>query len=127
MSAVLVVDDDPVLLRFIEMTLTRSGVKAIAAQSAEEAIRIFRQRHKEIRLLLTDIVMPHATGIELSEAVAALNPKTKIVFMTGYMTDHLEQFGPALHGHEILGKPFTPAELLGLVNKVLHTASAVGR
>ena len=124
MSAVLVVDDDPDLLQFIAMTLTRGGVKAIAAQSGEEAIRIFRRKHGQIQLLLTDIVMPQTTGIQLAASIAALDPKLRVMFMTGYKTDHLEQFGPALHGHEILGKPFTPAELLHAVNRALKTTTA---
>ena len=92
MKAVLVVDDDPELLRFIAMTLMRGGVKAIEAQSGQEALRIFRKRHKEIRLLLTDVMMPHTTGIELSTAIAALEPALRVIFMTGYMREHREQF-----------------------------------
>lgn len=126
MNAVLVVDDDPDVLQFISTTLTRGGVKAIAAHSGEDAIRIFRRRHSEIRLLLTDIAMPQITGIQLSAAIAALDPKLRVVFMTGYKTDHVEQFGPALQGHEILGKPFTPAELLQVVGKALdRTATSI--
>lgn len=121
MKFVLVVDDDPEVLQYTATTLTRGGVKAIGAHSGEEAMRIFRSRQREIRLLLTDIVMPHTTGIQLAEAIAALDPKLEIIFMTGYMTDHLEQFGSALKGHPILGKPFTPKELLQVVGKSLHT------
>ena len=126
MKAVLVVDDDPELLRFIAMTLTRGGVKAIEAQSGPEALRIFHKRHKEIKLLLTDVVMPHTTGIELSSAIAALDPGLRVIFMTGYMRDHRQQFGSALQGHEILAKPFTPAELLKVVGKALEPAAVVG-
>ena len=126
MSAVLVVDDDPELLQFIAMTLMRGGVQAIPAQSGEEALRIFRRRRKDIRLLLTDIVMPQTTGIELSAAILALESDLRVVFMTGYKTDHLEQFGAALDGQTILGKPFTPAELLQVVKKAMKPATAVG-
>jgi len=116
---VLVVDDDPELLQYIANTLTRGGVPAIGANSGIEALSIFQQRKREIRLLLTDIVMPQTTGMELAAAIATLDPKLPVIFMTGYKTDHLEQFGQALEGHAVLGKPFTPAELLSIVKDAL--------
>ena len=123
MKSVLVVDDDPEVLQFTASTLTRGGVKAIRAHSGEEALSIFRERHREIRLLLTDIVMPKISGIELAEAIKAIDPKLKVIFMTGYLHDHLEQFGEAMKSHKILTKPFTPAELLSAVNNGLHGAA----
>ena len=48
-----------------------------------------------------------------------LDAELPIVFMTGYLSDHLEQFGDALQGRKILGKPFTPAELLKTVKDAL--------
>lgn len=119
MKKVLVVDDDPELLQYITNTLTRGGVPAVGANSGVEALTIFQQRKRDIRLLLTDIVMPQTTGMELARAIEKLDAKLPVVFMTGYKTDHLEQFGHALEGHAVLGKPFTPAELLAIVKDAL--------
>lgn len=125
MKKVLVVDDDPELLQYITTTLTRGGVPAIGANSGMEALKIVRQRKPEIRLLLTDIVMPQATGIELASAVAELDQRLPVIFMTGYKTDHLEQFGEALEGQAVLGKPFTPSELLAIVHATLLLSEKV--
>ncbi len=119
MKKVLVVDDDPELLQYIATTLTRGGVPAIGVNSGREALVLFQQKKREIRLLLTDIVMPQTTGIELAAAVAKLDPKLPVIFMTGYKTDHVEQYGHALEGRAVLGKPFTPKELLTIVKEAL--------
>ncbi len=119
MDAVLVVDDDPDVLKFIAMALNCNGIKTIPARSSNEALWTYQRRRGEIRLLLTDIVMPEVSGVDLSREMAKLNPELQIVFMTGYKTDHQDHFGEALEGREILGKPFTPAELLHVVNKSL--------
>lgn len=124
MDAVLVVDDDPDILRFIAMALNCDGIRTISAQSCHEALRTYQRRRDEIRLLLTDIVMPDVSGIELSAEIWKLNPDLQIVFMTGYRTDHQDHFGEALQGREILGKPFTPTELLQVVNKSLKRVNA---
>ena len=120
MNAVLVVDDDPDILRFITMALNCEGVKAISAQSCNEALRTYQRRRNDIRLLLTDIVMPDVSGIELSIEIGKLNPELQIVFMTGDKINHRDKFRQALEGREILGKPFTPAELLQVVKKSLQ-------
>ncbi len=119
MKKVLVVDDDPELLQYIANTLTRGGVPAIGANSGSEALAIFQQKKREIRLVLTDIVMPQTTGMELAAAIAKLDPKLPVIFMTGYKTDHLEQYSHALEGRAVLGKPFTPKELLTIVKEAL--------
>ncbi len=125
MRKVLVVDDDPELLQYITTTLTRGGVPAIGAHSGEEAVFLLLQKKRDIRLVLTDVVMPRTSGIELAAQMAESDPALPVVFMTGYKTDHLEQFGPALDGREILGKPFTPTELLAAVKAALKTAERV--
>ncbi len=122
MKTVLVVDDDPEVLQYTAMTLNRSGIHAIGANSGEEALRTYSRRKREIRLILTDIIMPQSSGIELAVAILTLDPKLPIVFMSGYKRDHLEQFGSALKGHDLLGKPFTPAELLSTVRRAIHAA-----
>jgi len=119
---VLVVDDDPDLLQYTIMTLNRGGVAAIGAHSGAEAMIVLSRNKLDVRLLLSDIVMPRMTGLELAAEVTAMGPQLPIVFMTGYMTDHMEQFGDALRGHPVLGKPFTPAELLAVVRKALGLA-----
>ncbi|MDQ6676033.1 MAG: response regulator [Acidobacteriota bacterium] len=127
MKTVLVVDDDPEVLQYTAMTLNRGGIHAIGASSGEEALRTYGKRKREIKLVLTDIIMPQSTGIELALAILAYDPKIPIVYMTGYKTDHKEQFGPALEGHELLGKPFTPEELLSVVRRALHITVPIER
>lgn len=122
MKKVLVVDDDPDLLQYTIMTLKRGGVAAIGANSGAEALIVLARNKRDVRLLLSDIVMPRMTGLELAAEVTAIGPKLPIVFMTGYMTDHMEQFGDALQGNPVLGKPFTPDELLTVVRKALGLA-----
>ncbi len=125
MKKILVVDDDPELLQYITTTLIRGGMPAVGAHSGDEAIKILRHKSRDFRLLLTDIVMPRITGIDLAAMVADTDPGMPIVFMTGYKTDHLEQFGESLDGRDVLGKPFTPSELLAIVKVALKNFEKV--
>jgi two-component system, cell cycle sensor histidine kinase and response regulator CckA len=57
----------------------------MVAASAQEALRICAQSGPEIRLILTDVVMPEMTGAELRDRIRALRPDIKVLFMSGYV------------------------------------------
>src|ERR1700680_4804526 len=107
-ASILLVDDDPDLLRFIAATLGRYGFNVLPAESPQQALRIHSKRQNEIGLLLTDVIMPQMNGPELAQALHQKDPGLKILFMSGYKADHLERFGEILRGFEVLSKPFTP-------------------
>jgi len=113
--AVLVVDDDPDVLAYIIATLRRNGFTAFAANAAAEAVSVIQRYRSQIRVLLTDVVMPNMNGPELARKLTALHPDLTVVYMSGYKDEHLTRFGPLLEGCRLLSKPFTPQELVSAV------------
>jgi two-component system response regulator AtoC len=84
MTRVLVVDDERKMRRVLQILLERMGVESVAADSAEEAIE--RLEHEQIDLVLTDLRMPGASGIELLGRVRVLDPEVPVIVMTAYGT-----------------------------------------
>jgi DNA-binding NtrC family response regulator len=117
--SILLVDDDSDLLQFVTTMLARYGYNVLPADNPESALNIHNQRKGEIGLLLTDVIMPGMNGPDLAQAVLRRDPDIKILFMSGYKVDRLARFGDILSGYEVLGKPFTPAELLQAVNSMV--------
>jgi signal transduction histidine kinase len=114
-TVLLVEDDDPVR-RVTSRALRGRGYTVLEAAGAGEAL-LFLERHTgPIDLLLTDVVMPLMSGIELAEQVAARWPGLRQLFMTGY-AGHGEVALPA--GAVVLAKPFELQELTQAVRDAL--------
>jgi signal transduction histidine kinase len=108
---ILVVEDDDDVRRFVTATLSDYNYRVVEACNAEEATREFTNHRNNIDLLLTDLVMPGKNGRILSEELLKLNPKLKIIFMTGYSRDLIVHDGRLDRGVELLQKPITQHEL----------------
>ncbi|MDO8806452.1 MAG: response regulator [Elusimicrobiota bacterium] len=105
-GTVLLVDDDSSLRAPIRRALTQAGFTVLEASSAEEALAICK-RHKDIQLILTDMVLPKMNGIELAGRVGTLRPEIKVLFMSGY-TDHTALAQGILDPDKnFIQKPFT--------------------
>jgi len=119
MPTVLVAEDDPEVLDLVTRILGQAGYDVIAARDGREAWVIFQRGSRPIDLVLADVVMPHMTGTDLAARVAARMPDLPIVLISGFTPQDLARRGLVLsHGH-LLTKPFTHAELLGLVRRLL--------
>src|ERR1043166_6445557 len=81
---VLVVDDEPSNVASIEKIFQRDGLRVLTADSAKAALEIVRT-HK-VQVVLTDLMMPGVSGIELLRALKQLSPDTEVVMMTAYGT-----------------------------------------
>ena len=108
---VLVVEDADELRSLIGLLLKRQGYTVLAAANADQAKTLFSE-HATIDLLLTDVVMPGASGPELTRELIADRPALKVIYMSGYTEDTIVQHGVLLPGIAFLSKPFT-AETLG--------------
>ncbi|HTP58626.1 MAG TPA: response regulator, partial [Spirochaetia bacterium] len=116
---ILLVEDEEALRRYCRSILERSGYAVLEAGSSEEALDVVRSTKPDLGLLLTDVVLPRASGPELGKKLRSLMPDLKILYMTGYSEDLVsrhEQFSP---GADVLEKPFDAAILLGRIRKAL--------
>lgn len=117
-ATVMVVEDDAVLLRHVDRVLCNAGYVVRSAGSAEDAWPII-QAHEEIDLLLTDIVLPGTSGVQLADRVIAARPALKVLFMSGYADEGLSAVEQKAVEGQLLRKPFTAAQVVTMVRTAL--------
>lgn len=118
-ETILLVEDDVANLNIARLLLEESGYTVVACSSSKEAFAAFEQHRSEISLLLTDVIMPVENGRELYEQIRAINPRIKVLFMSGYTDDVITDRGILPEGSNFIHKPFTNAQLTIKVRSVL--------
>jgi len=96
------------------------GYTVVAARSAEEALRQADARAAEIRLLVTDVVMPEMNGRDLARQLAARHPHIGHLFMSGYTADVVARQGMLEDGTPLVQKPFSRETLAFKVREALE-------
>jgi PAS domain S-box-containing protein len=120
-ASVLVVDDEPALRAVTARVLRAAGYTVRVAGNAAEALRVAADAEDEIELLLTDVVMPGASGPELAEQLRATIPGLCVLFTSGFSGDKITRHVPT---EAFLPKPYTVDELLARVAARLGTRRA---
>lgn len=94
--------------------------------SDDEAIELCELYKEKIQLLLTDLVMPGMGGVRLSRKLSLLQPRMKVLFMSGYSSDVIEVHGLPTSSVHFIQKLFLMISLLSKVRGVLDHVSPVG-
>jgi PAS domain S-box-containing protein len=115
---ILVVEDEPSVRQFSVDALEELGYRVLQADGAPAALRLL-DRHPDVALLFTDIVMPEVNGRKLADEVHHRRPELPILFTTGYTRDAVVHQGVLDPDVELLGKPFTLDELARKVRAML--------
>ena len=118
-ETIMVVEDDPAVRQFVQIVLERGGYRVIAAPSSTSALEHLAGGGQPIDLLITDIVMPGMSGVELAKRAAELVPGLKVLFASGYTEDTIVHHGVLDPGVPFLQKPFAPAQLADRVRAEL--------
>jgi CheY-like chemotaxis protein len=118
-ETLLVVEDEPAILKILRKTLQGLGYAVIEAASGGEALAMAAQNKGPVHLLLTDVIMPEMNGRDLYTKIAALHPGIRVIFMSGYAADVFEQPGDGKGHFSFLQKPFSMQQLSGKVREVL--------
>jgi DNA-binding response OmpR family regulator len=106
-KTILFADDDGLLQKFVASLLKKAGYNLIVANDGKDALQKAREYNGTIHLLLSDVEMPHMTGIELAIQLNQERPDTKILLISGLETGMLV----LNNGWQFLPKPFM-AEML---------------
>ncbi len=122
-ETILLVEDEPAILRMTRMMLERTGYKVLAAGTPGEAIAFAREHAGEIHLLMTDVVMPEMNGRDLAKNLLSLYPDLKRLFMSGYTANVIAHHGVLDEGVSFIQKPFSKGDLAAKVREVLDKAS----
>ncbi|MBX3248930.1 MAG: response regulator [Myxococcales bacterium] len=116
---ILVVEDEAAVREIVARALRAAGYRAIEASSAAEALTIAEELGGELDLLLTDVVMPQMSGLELADQLRGRFPALRVVLVSGFTPRSLEHRGVDPREFPMLVKPFTPGALLRGVRGVL--------
>jgi hypothetical protein len=119
-ETLLVVDDDAAVRAAMSKILSRGGYRVVEVGSSEEAFGVFESAAQDIRLLITDIIMPGMNGPELSVLLQKKKPSLCVIFASGYGFEMLAKQGLDPSNLNIVSKPFNRAQLLGAVAKILR-------
>ena len=118
---VLLVEDEEALRIVAQRILEQQGYSVIVASDGAEAIRAVERSRKRVDLLLTDVVMPGMSGLELAQRLATVYPAMKVLYISGYPEGGITHHGVLDKGLAFLAKPFTPLMLLEKIRDVLGT------
>ena len=121
---VLVVEDEPTVRDMTSRALQEYGYRVVSAGGAQEALALVTQRDDNVKLLITDVVMPGMDGPELARRILALQPGLAVLFMSGYTDDDIVRRGLLKAGQPFLQKPFTPEALGREVAELLKRSRA---
>jgi CheY-like chemotaxis protein len=117
-ETLLVVEDDPSVLQLTVKVLDEAGYRVLTAASGVEALGVWSQHRQSIRLLVTDMVMPHGvSGIDLARRLRGERGSLRILLTSGYGGEALSQNSSRSMG--FLQKPYTPSILLRAVREAL--------
>jgi PAS domain S-box-containing protein len=118
-ETILLVDDEEILLDLGRSILEGYGYKVFTTSNPLEAVEIYRAHHREIGLVVTDIMMPQMTARELYPQLKEINPSVKVLLSSGYSSDGVAQSIIEQGACGFLSKPYRIKEMAATVREAL--------
>jgi DNA-binding response OmpR family regulator len=118
-GVVLVLDDDPAVRRYIRRILALNGFEVIDVGNVDAATRVVAELGCELRLIITDIVIPHISGLDFGAQLHHDNCPVDILYISGYVGSVVVEGLLQRHPDHVLLKPFSPSELSERVDTLL--------
>ena len=123
-ETILLVEDEQSLRVLVRNVLTRLGYRVLEATTGLTAVEVWKEHRNEIKLLLTDLVMPDGmTGKQLAEVLVQENADLKVIYTSGYSREIAGQGFVLQDGVNFLSKPFQAAKLAQTVRNSLDGTS----
>jgi two-component system, cell cycle sensor histidine kinase and response regulator CckA len=117
--SILVVDDQPTVRRMAHRLLSEWGFRVFEAESGEEALEVLQTARSGIQLVIVDVVMPLADGVQVTRAIQERIPGQRTLYMSAHPAEVLMEYGLTELDAPFLAKPFTRDELLVKVSEAL--------
>jgi len=124
-TKVLVVDDEPGIRHVLEVAFKRQGWDVACVPGTRTAIEALRQNPQPFPLVLTDLVMPDGSGIDVLVAAKERSSATEVVVMTAHSTVEAAIEAMRRGAYDFVTKPFSPAEIAAIGQKALEKSSIV--
>ncbi|MFQ5671126.1 MAG: sigma-54-dependent transcriptional regulator [Acidobacteriota bacterium] len=116
-NCILVVDDDPKILEVLQTRLEAHGFQVATAPDGERALD--RMASQPVQLVITDLKMPGMSGLELLEKIRSRNPAPPVILLTAHGSISDAVRGMKLGAADFIEKPYSGAELVGVVRRML--------
>jgi PAS domain S-box-containing protein len=117
-GTVLLVEDDDAIRALAKSALAGTGLRVIEARHVAEALALLGEPRPALALVVTDVVLPGASGKELVRVLRTTQPELPAVVMSGFTTEDLHDLSAGGARHRFLSKPFPPATLLAAVDEL---------
>jgi PAS domain S-box-containing protein len=118
-ETILVAEDDGEVRRLDRLLLEECGYTVIEAVDGEDAVEKFTAYADAIHLVILDVVMPRLNGREAFDAIRAIRPDVRVIFMSGYSAETISKKGVIAIGSDFVGKPIIPKVFTSKVREVL--------
>jgi CheY-like chemotaxis protein len=118
-ETILLAEDDAGVRRMAERALKAQGYQILSAPSGRDALQLATTHRERIHAVVTDVVMPGMSGPTLVARLEVSRPDVRVLYISGYADDMMQQHGVFADGMRYLRKPFTPDELAKTVREVL--------
>lgn len=119
---ILVVDDDPEIVRLLSKILLNEGYKVVDAQNGQEALRKIEKGG--IDMVILDLIMPEVGGIETLKGIASVAPKLAVIVLTGHGNLQTAREAMMLGAYEYITKPFDADFVKTVIKKALENGPA---
>ncbi|MCX7794032.1 MAG: NADH-quinone oxidoreductase subunit NuoE [Thermodesulfovibrionales bacterium] len=120
---ILIVDDEPIVLKSCEKTLSPAGFHVLTAQKAKDALELLKK--DSIDLVITDLRMPEMDGVEFIRHIREIRPDIGVVVITGYPSQESLKETLSLKILDYLPKPFSPALLLDVTMRAIDAKKSI--
>ena len=122
-DAILIVDDEPMILSLAEQMISRIGFAALKAKNGMEAVEVFKKHKNVIRCVLCDVYMPHMDGWETLSRLRQIEPRIPVILCSGSINPSQALTGDhTVLPQAFLSKPFGKVDLHGAIIKALEGA-----
>lgn len=117
--SILVIDDQATVRRMAHRLLSEWGFRVFEAESGEEAMEVLETARAGVQLVMVDVVMPFADGVQVTRRIHQRWPQQRTLYMSAHPAEVLAQHGLTELNVPFLAKPFTRDELLTKVSDAL--------
>lgn len=118
-SMILVIDDEPMVVRVVEMSLRQDGYEVVAATNVQQAIETASSFAERITLIIVNHSLSLTPGRNLVEAIERIQPAVKVLRFSGHSEEHLRATGQIKPESFFLQKPFTSSDIRKKVREII--------
>lgn len=120
MKRILIIENDILLLKTLKSLLEARGYQTVLAKDGKEALSYIEK--EKFDLVLTDLMLPYASGMEILEKLKTATHKTPVIIVSASHSEDSITEGFNLGADDYIKKPFTPGELISRITRLIDRA-----